>query len=104
MPVHLVRGERLLAADVSMEVLGQGFLPAYTEGDNSSVVATDTMKNVILRRAHEYDGATLEGLLYDLGRGFLATYPEMEGLRLWAVQQPWVADDGSALPAGRRRS
>ncbi len=93
-PVHLVRGERLLAADVSMEVLGQGFLPAYTEGDNSAVVATDTMKNVILRRAHDYDGATLEGLLYDLGRGFLATYPEMEGLRLWAVQQPWIAETG----------
>ena len=93
-PVHLVRGERLLAADVSMEVLGQGFLPAYTEGDNTSVVATDTMKNVILRRAHEYGGETLEGLLYDLGRGFLATYPEMEGLRLWAEAQPWVAESG----------
>jgi urate oxidase/2-oxo-4-hydroxy-4-carboxy-5-ureidoimidazoline decarboxylase len=93
-PVHLVRGERLLAADISMEVLGQGFLPAYTEGDNSAVVATDTMKNVILRRAHEYEGTTLEGLLYDLGRGFLATYPEMEGLRLWAVQQPWIAETG----------
>jgi urate oxidase len=93
-PVHLVRGERLLAADVSMEVLGQGFLPAYTDGDNSAVVATDTMKNVILRRAHEYDGETLEGLLYDLGRGFLATYPEMEGLRLWAEAQPWIAESG----------
>jgi urate oxidase len=93
-PVHLVRGETLLAADVSMEVLGQGFLPAYTEGDNSSVVATDTMKNVILRRAHEYDGGTLEGLLYDLGVGFLKTYPEMEGLRLWAVQQPWIQETG----------
>jgi urate oxidase/2-oxo-4-hydroxy-4-carboxy-5-ureidoimidazoline decarboxylase len=93
-PVHLVRGERLLAADVSMEVLGQGFLPAYTEGDNTNVVATDTMKNVILRRAHEYEGETLEGLLYDLGRGFLSTYPEMEGLRLWAAQQPWVAETG----------
>jgi urate oxidase len=92
--VHLVRGERLLAADVSMEVLGQGFLPAYTEGDNSAVVATDTMKNVILRRAHEYDGETLEGLLVDLGRGFLSTYPEMEGLRLWAQEQPWVAETG----------
>ena len=41
----------LLALDVSMEVLGQGFLAAYTEGDNRSVVATDTMKNVILRHA-----------------------------------------------------
>jgi urate oxidase len=93
-PVHLVRGETLLAAEVSMEVLGQGFLPAYTEGDNASVVATDTMKNVILRRAHEYDGGTLEGLLYDLGVGFLKTYPEMEGLRLWAARQPWIAETG----------
>jgi urate oxidase/2-oxo-4-hydroxy-4-carboxy-5-ureidoimidazoline decarboxylase len=91
-PVHLVRGERLLAADVSMEVLGQAFLPAYTEGDNTNVVATDTMKNVILRRAHEYEGETLEGLLDELGRGFLATYPEMEGLRLWADRQPWIAE------------
>jgi urate oxidase len=94
-PVHLVRGDRLLACEVSMEVLGQGFLPAYTEGDNRSVVATDTMKNVILRRAHAYEGATLEGLLDELGRGFLSTYPEMEGLRLWAAEQPFV-------PAGER--
>jgi urate oxidase len=96
-PVHLVRGERLLAADVSMEVLGQSFLPAYTRGDNSNVVATDTMKNVILRRAHEYEGETLEGLLDDLGRGFLATYPEMEGLQLWAARQPWVPEPGGKV-------
>jgi urate oxidase / 2-oxo-4-hydroxy-4-carboxy-5-ureidoimidazoline decarboxylase len=94
-PVHLVRGDRLMACDVSMEVLGQGFLPAYTQGDNSAVVATDTMKNVILRRAHAYEGSTLEGLLDELGRGFLSTYPAMEGLRLWAAEQPF-------LPAGGR--
>ena len=52
-----------------MEVLGQGFLAAYTEGDNSNVVATDTMKNVILRRALEHDGPTLEGFLDELGHG-----------------------------------
>jgi urate oxidase len=93
-PVQLVRGDRVLACDVSMEVLGQGFLPAYTEGDNRSIVATDTMKNVILRRAHEYEGSTLEGLLDDLGRGFLGTYPEMEGLRLWAAEQPFLPITG----------
>ena len=80
----------LLALAVSMEVLGQGFLPAYTEGDNSNVVATDTMKNVILRHALEYDGATQEGFLDTLGRRFLDTYPEMEALRLWAAEQPFA--------------
>lgn len=90
-PVHRIIGERLLACEVSMEVLGQGFLAAYTVGDNTAVVATDTMKNVILRRALEHDEPTLEGFLDGLGRDFLARYPEMEGLRLSAREQPWVA-------------
>jgi urate oxidase / 2-oxo-4-hydroxy-4-carboxy-5-ureidoimidazoline decarboxylase len=79
----------LLACEVNMEVLGQGFLAAYTEGDNRSVVATDTMKNVILRHALEHDSATLEGFLDALGRRFLGTYPEMEGLRLAARELPF---------------
>jgi urate oxidase len=82
--VQRVSEHGLLAARVSMEVLGQRFLAAYTEGDNSQVVATDTMKNVILRRAREYDGVILEGLLDQLGHSFLETYPEMEGLALRA--------------------
>ena len=79
----------LLACVVDLEVLGQGFLPAYTEGDNAKVVATDTMKNVILRQALEYDGATLEGFVDALGRSFLARYPEMEGLRVSARELPF---------------
>jgi urate oxidase len=79
----------VLAAEVSIEVLGQRFLPAYTEGDNRNVVATDTMKNVILRHALEYDGAVPEGFLHALGHRFLATYPEMEGLRLFARELPF---------------
>jgi urate oxidase len=74
----------LLACEVSMEVLGQGFLASYTQGDNANVVATDTMKNVILAHALDYDGAVPEGLLGTLGQYFLATYPEMEGLVLAA--------------------
>lgn len=91
-PIQLVRGPELLAADISIEVLGQGFLPAYTEGDNSGVVATDTMKNVILRHALEHDGPfTLEAFLDGLGHRFLSTYPEMEGLRLTADETPFTA-------------
>ena len=89
----------LLACVVGMEVLGELFLPAYTEGDNSRVVATDTMKNVILRRALDYDGATLEGFLDALGRSFLARYEDMEGLRVSARELPFhrvgVGPDGA---------
>ena len=91
----------LLACEVSMEVLGQGFLAAYTEGDNRNVVATDTMKNVILRHALEHDGAVPEGFLDALGRRFLSTYPEMEGLRLTARELPFAP---VRVGAGEERS
>jgi urate oxidase len=76
------RENTLMAAEVDVEVFGENFLPAYTEGDNSAVVATDSMKNFILRHALSYDGATLEGFLAELGRGFLETYDDMTALHL----------------------
>src|SRR2546429_8201390 len=85
------RANTVLALRVDVEVFGDNFLPAYTEGDNSSVVATDSMKNVVLAQALAYDGATLEGFLDFLGRRFLATYPQMHALRLSATEQPFNA-------------
>jgi len=75
-------GHDVLACEISVEVLGENFVAAYTEGDNRQVVATDTMKNFILRESLAYEGETLEGLLVHLGRGFLSTYPVMEAVRM----------------------
>ncbi|GAC1400064.1 MAG: hypothetical protein NVSMB49_11510 [Ktedonobacteraceae bacterium] len=72
----------LFAAEVDIEVFGQNFLPAYTQGNNSMVVATDTMKNFILQQALVFSGSTLEEFLALLGHQFLATYPIMEQVRL----------------------
>ena len=72
----------LFAAEVDVEVFGKNFLPAYTQGDNRMVVATDTMKNFILRQALLFNGSTLEGFLDQLGHQFLATYPTMERLQI----------------------
>src|SRR5690242_5806760 len=91
------RANTLVALEVDVEVLGDAFLSAYTEGDNSRVVATDSMKNVILRQALAYDGATLEGLLAHLGRHFLATYKDMQALRLTARETPFAA---ARVPTG----
>lgn len=81
----------LVAMEVDVEVLGDNFLPAYTHGDNSSVVATDSMKNFVLKHALSYDGATLEGFLDYIGRRFLAAYPTMHALRLAARERPFPA-------------
>jgi urate oxidase len=84
------RPNTLVGLEVDLEVFGESFLPAYTEGDNSRVVATDSMKNVILQQTLAYDGATMEGLLAHLGSYFLATYDDMERLRLTARELPFA--------------
>ena len=81
----------LLAVEVDVEVFGENFLPSYTKGDNSMVVATDTMKNFILRQSLAFTGSTLEGLLEHLGQQFLVTYPQMELLRMTGRELPFTA-------------
>jgi urate oxidase / 2-oxo-4-hydroxy-4-carboxy-5-ureidoimidazoline decarboxylase len=76
------RDNTLFANEISVEVFGDNFLPAYTRGDNLSVVATDSMKNFILSQAREYEGATLEGYLARLGSGFLERYEQMHDVRV----------------------
>jgi urate oxidase len=83
------RPNTLLAAEVDVEVFGSNFLPAYTQGDNTMVVATDSMKNFVLREAFAYEGATLEGYLEKLGSHFLTTYASMQSLRLTVRELPF---------------
>jgi len=81
----------LFACEVDVEVFGENFLPAYTSGDNSNVVATDSMKNFILRQALYFEGSTLEEFLNMLGRRFFETYAQIERLRLDARELPFDA-------------
>ena len=81
----------LFATDLHIEVFGDVFMPAYTQGDNSKVVATATMTNFALQKAREYMGATQEGFLYFLGQSFLNQYPQMQALRLSTKELPFVS-------------
>lgn len=85
------RKNRLFAAEIDIEVFGGNFLVAYTEGDNSEVVATDSMKNFVLKHALDFAGATLEDFLYLLGHKFLATYAQMERIRLTGRELAFTA-------------
>ena len=76
------RANSLFAHEITVEVFGDNFLPSYTRGDNSNVVATDSMKNFILRRGPTYEGATLEGYLDHLGGGLLEQVRADAGLRV----------------------
>jgi urate oxidase / 2-oxo-4-hydroxy-4-carboxy-5-ureidoimidazoline decarboxylase len=81
----------LFAYDAEVEVLDQSLAPAYTEGDNSLVVATDTMKNFIHQVAIELEGATLEEYLLFLGRRFFQTWSHVHALRLSGRELPFLA-------------
>lgn len=81
----------ILALDLDIEVFGDTFLPAYTEGDNSMVVPTATMTNFALQKALDYRGATPEGFLYFLGEQFLHQYSQMDSLRLSAKELTFTA-------------
>jgi urate oxidase len=68
-PVHRVRD---LTVDVSLE---GAFETAYTAGDNSSVVATDTMKNTVYALAPEHLTGAIETFGIAIARHFLAADP-----------------------------
>jgi urate oxidase len=74
----------LMAAEIALVLHGEGFLPSYTEGDNSMVVATDSMKNFIHARAHDFVGDSLEDYLAFVGRSFLERYEHVD----------WVSVEG----------
>ncbi len=79
----------LFAAEVRLDVLDEGLLPAYTQGDNSLVVPTDTMKNFIHAVALEFGGTSLEEFLDLVGRKFLATYGHFHRIHLHARELPF---------------
>jgi urate oxidase / 2-oxo-4-hydroxy-4-carboxy-5-ureidoimidazoline decarboxylase len=102
------RDNVLFANEITVEVFGDNFLPAYTRGDNASVVATDSMKNFILSQAREHEGATLEGYLARLGTGFLERYEQMHDVRVSGRELPFDAahvpgDQGFAASRVLRR-
>ncbi|HEV2013525.1 MAG TPA: urate oxidase [Candidatus Dormibacteraeota bacterium] len=92
---HPTRG--LLGGRVSIDVFGDNFLPAYTQGDNREVVATDTMKNFVYAMALEYPGASHEGFAAFLGGRLLATYPQMPWLRVFVEEIPFARHSAKLL-------
>ena len=83
------RSNVLFGLEVRVQVEGEEFLPSFSDGDNSMVVATDSMKNFILHHAGEYEGATLEGFLRFVGSLLLETYSQMDAVRMSADELPF---------------
>jgi urate oxidase len=97
----------VFGASITMLIYGEAFWSTYTTGDNTGLVATDSMKNFVQREMLNYEGADLEDCCLFLGTKFLATYPQVEGVQMSAVEIPYHALAGSKVafaPAGPDRA
>jgi urate oxidase/2-oxo-4-hydroxy-4-carboxy-5-ureidoimidazoline decarboxylase len=98
--VYRIDGDRLFACEVGVIVRSAVFEPSYTEGDNSLVVATDSMKNFVHRLGLEYTGETLEDFVALVGNRLLERYEHLEGVDVHARDVPFEPVRGKVL---RRR-
>jgi urate oxidase/2-oxo-4-hydroxy-4-carboxy-5-ureidoimidazoline decarboxylase len=85
----------VFGASVKMLLYGDAFWPTYTTGDNTNLVATDSMKNFIQRETLNFTGYDLESFCDFLARKFMETYPHTEGIQLSAKQALYAALTGS---------
>ncbi|KGM46460.1 urate oxidase [Neobacillus niacini] len=76
----------LFGMNVKVAVEGEAFFSSFKNGDNTLVVATDSMKNFILKHAGDYQGATQEGFLEFVAQRFLETYSHMTGINISGEQ------------------
>jgi len=96
----------VFGANVLMLVYGDAFWSTYTTGDNTGLVATDSMKNFIQRETLNFDGSGLDDLCHFLAETFLAKYPQVEGVQVSAEELPYsLLPKGVGLaPAGPERA
>ncbi|HLG59843.1 MAG TPA: urate oxidase [Vicinamibacterales bacterium] len=96
----------VFGAKVLMLTYGDAFWPTYTTGDNTGLVATDSMKNFIQRKTLEFAGDDLARYCRFLGASFLDCYPHAEGVQVSAARIPFAGDAGGVAftPAGPDRA
>lgn len=96
----------VFGASVLLLVYGDAFWPTYTTGDNTGLVATDSMKNFIQRETFAFDGDDLADYCRFLGSKFLDRYPQVEGAQVSAVEIPYSGVDGAVAftPSGPERA
>jgi len=96
----------VFGANVLMLVYGDAFWPTYTTGDNTGLIATDSMKNFIQRETMNFSASDLEGYCRFLADTFLATYPQVAGVQVSAEEIPYAGLGGGAafIPSGSERA
>jgi urate oxidase len=90
--VKVVRGEgRHELSDVTVDVMLDGdFDAAHSDGDNSALIATDTMRNAVYVLATKHDVSELEAFGRALVEHFVVAGPTVERAQIRLVAHPWA--------------
>jgi urate oxidase len=91
-PVH-----ELAELSVDVELDGD-FELAYTAGDNSRVIPTDTMKNTVYAFARELDVRELETFAWTLGSHFVESFNHVAQAMVKITETPWQRLEGEGQP------
>ncbi|HEX4769739.1 MAG TPA: urate oxidase [Bryobacteraceae bacterium] len=86
--------------EISVNILFEGdFEAAFSEGDNSAVLPTDTMKNTVYVVAHETRWTSIDELARALSRHFLNRLEHLEKVIIEIEEVPWerIGDHGTAF-------
>ena len=100
---RLNKPHAVFGANVTMLVYGEAFWPTYTTGDNTGLIATDSMKNFIQKETAQFEECDLESYCHFLGAKFLATYPHTEGIQVRAEEIPYDGI-GAFVPSSLERA
>lgn len=100
---RLRQPDKVFGASVTMLLYGDAFWSTYTTGENTNLVATDSMKNFIQWETRNFPGEDLETYCRFLAEKFLRTYPQTEGIQVQAIEIPY---DGTVafVPRGTERA
>lgn len=85
--------------DLTVDVgLDGDFDAAYTDGDNTGLLATDTMRNTVYALAQQHPIDDIESFGRRLVEHFLAAGPDVTRVRVHIVEHPWARLEVGGLP------
>lgn len=89
--VKIIReGSRQTVLEITVQVLLEGdFESSYTSGDNSKVVATDTVKNTVHVLAKDHLTSEVELFTLYLAKHFTSKYPQVKKATVELSQRIW---------------
>ena len=80
------RPNTLLGIEIQVALHGEAFLKNYTEGDNSNLVATDSMRNFIELHAAKLEFSTIDSFLAEVAKRFLEKYDQIDKVEIAGQQ------------------